>query len=38
MRKKSFIMSLNLVLKQATEVAKTCELDQIEEFIQIVKR
>ena len=30
--------SLNLVSKQTGEVAKTCELSQIEELIQIVKR
>ena len=29
--------SLNLVSKQTAEVAKTCELSQVEELIQTVK-
>ena len=37
MRKQRFIASSSLVRKERTEIAKTCELGQIEELIQIVK-
>lgn len=37
MRKQRFITSPSLVRKERTEIAKTCEVGQIEELIQIVK-